>query len=94
MGFDVFRDEDNVALNARMKARGKGRKYDIDQLKEWGIFTLPSALEGKQLVSAVNSVIAAGKRRGWELVRTGTHRITRVGDPKARPLTTRLEDAL
>ncbi|HET6725868.1 MAG TPA: hypothetical protein VFH85_07680 [Gammaproteobacteria bacterium] len=85
MKIEAFSPDDAIELDRRLKARGRGRKYDIDGMGEWAVLALPIELDGLALRSAVASVVAAGKRRGWTMVRVGTHRVVRVGKPEDRP---------
>ena len=76
---DKLTAADVAALDRRLKARGRPLKFDVDSVPEWGVFVVPEHLEGAALLSAVKSVQAAGKRRGWIFSRTGTHRLVRIG---------------
>ena len=70
---------DLAVLDRTIKPRGRPLKYDIESVKEWEGFDLPQYLDGAALLSAVKSVVASGRRRGWNMVRTETHRLVRVG---------------
>ena len=73
-------ESDIAVLKRRVKARGRPLVYNIDHLKPWEVYELPSHLVGQKLLSAVNAVTRAGKRRGWTMARVGPYRMVRMGD--------------
>ena len=78
-------DKEIDLLARQVKPRGRPPVYDIDGLMPWQVFEIPAHVEGAKLLSAVNAIQKAGKRRGWEMVRVGTHRMVRRGAPGTMP---------
>ena len=75
----MLTEKETALLARRLKPRGRPPIYDIDGLREWEVYEIPAHIQDGKLLSAVNAIQRAGKRRGWEIVRVGTHRVVRKG---------------